>query len=97
MVQVCTANEATVFANAALATAMGGTAAYATDADSFSATLRCHDPNGEVCAVTVGREARRTRPTRSWSRSGPGPMPCRRAADRGGESNRAGRAAGVNG
>lgn len=29
----------------------------ATDSDTFTATLRCHDPNGEVYTVTVGREA----------------------------------------
>jgi len=52
-----TANVATVLANAALATAMGGTAAHETDTDTFSAVLRCHDPNGEVYTVTIGREA----------------------------------------
>ena len=51
-----TANVATVLANAALATAMGGTAAHATDADSFSSAVRCHDANGEVYTVTFGRE-----------------------------------------
>ena len=52
-----TANVATVLANAAIATAMGGTVVHETDSDSFSATVRCHDPNGEVYTVTVGREA----------------------------------------
>jgi hypothetical protein len=52
-----TANTATVLANAALATAMGGSAAHAIDADSFSATVRCHDPNGEVYTVAIGRES----------------------------------------
>ncbi|HQJ88393.1 MAG TPA: hypothetical protein PLY91_07625 [Methanoregulaceae archaeon] len=52
-----TANVATVLGNAALATAMGGTAAHATDSDTFSTTLRCHDANGEVYTVTIGREA----------------------------------------
>ena len=51
-----TANVATVLGNAALATAMGGTAAHATDNDSFSAAVRCHDANGEVYTVTFGRE-----------------------------------------
>ena len=50
-----TANVATVLANAALATAMGGTAAHATDSDSFSATLRCHDANGEVYTLSLSR------------------------------------------
>ena len=35
---------------------MGGTAAYATDTDSFSAVVRCNDPNGEVFKVTIGWE-----------------------------------------
>ena len=50
-----TANVATVLANAALATAMGGTAAHVTDDDSFSATLRCHDANGEVYTLRITR------------------------------------------
>ena len=50
-----TANVATVLGNAALATAMGGTAAHATDDDSFSTTLRCHDANGEVYTVSLSR------------------------------------------
>jgi hypothetical protein len=37
-----------IVANAALATAMGGTAVHATDSDTFSATIKCHDANGEV-------------------------------------------------
>jgi hypothetical protein len=35
---------------------MGGTAPHATDADLFSAVVRCHDPNGEVYTVTLDRE-----------------------------------------
>ena len=50
-----TANVATVVADAAIATAMGGTAAHATDDDSFSATLRCHDANGEVYTLRITR------------------------------------------
>ena len=50
-----TANVATVLANAALATAMGGTAAHSTDDDTFSATLRCHDANGEVYTLRITR------------------------------------------
>ncbi len=30
---------------------MSGTAAHVTDDDSFSAVLRCRDPNGEVCTL----------------------------------------------
>ena len=43
--------------NAALASAMGGTAAHATDSDSFSATIRCHDANGELYNVSFSRTA----------------------------------------
>ena len=50
-----TANVATVLGNAALASAMGGTAAHATDSDSFSAALRCHDANGEVYTLALSR------------------------------------------
>jgi len=32
------------------------TAAHATDADSFSAVVRCRDPGGGVFMVTLGRE-----------------------------------------
>ena len=52
-----TANVATVLGNAALATAMGGTAAHSTDDDTFSAVVKCHDANGELYTVTIGREA----------------------------------------
>ena len=52
-----TANVATVLANAAIATAMGGTVVHETDSDSFSATVRCHDPNGEVYTVGFSRTA----------------------------------------
>ena len=51
-----TANAATILADTALATAMGGTAVHATDNDTFSAVIRCHDANGEVYTVTIGRE-----------------------------------------
>jgi hypothetical protein len=50
-----TANVATVLANTALATAMGGTAVHETDADSFSARLRCHDANGETYTLNLTR------------------------------------------
>ena len=51
-VAACTANVATVLGNAAPVSAMGGTAARATESDSFSATLRCHDASGEVYKVS---------------------------------------------
>ena len=41
--------------NAALATAMGGTAVHATDDDSFSAALRCHAASGEVFTLALSR------------------------------------------
>jgi len=50
-----TANVATVLGNAALASAMGGTAAHATDDDSFSAALRCHAASGEVYTLAFTR------------------------------------------
>ncbi len=34
---------------------MGGTAAHATDSDSFSAALKCHDANGEVYTLSLSR------------------------------------------
>ena len=49
-------NVTTIVGNAALATAMGGTAAHVSDADTFQATVRCHDANGELYTVTIGRE-----------------------------------------
>ena len=52
-----TANAATILADTALATAMGGTAVHATDDDSFSATLKCHAANGELFTVRFGRES----------------------------------------
>jgi hypothetical protein len=42
-----------VLANTANNTAHGGTPARDEDADSFSATLKCHDPNGEIYMVTT--------------------------------------------
>lgn len=45
-----------VLANSANMTAHGGTVTHNADADAFSATLRCHDPNGELYFVTIARE-----------------------------------------
>jgi len=50
-----TAGAAALLADTALAAAHGGTAARDTENDSFSATLRCHDPNGELYNVTISR------------------------------------------
>jgi hypothetical protein len=43
-------------AAAGLATAHAGTPAHDTENDSFSATLRCHDANGELYNVTFSRD-----------------------------------------
>ncbi len=48
-------NDVAALTNAALASTMGGTAADATDSDSFSATLRCHDANGEIHTLGISR------------------------------------------
>lgn len=50
-----TAGAAALLADTALAEAHGGTAARDMENDSFSATLRCHDPNGELYNVTITR------------------------------------------
>lgn len=54
-VVVFTANVATVLTNAALATAMGGTAVHASDSDTFTATVHCHDANGEIYTLALSR------------------------------------------
>ena len=78
-----TANVATVLANAALASAMGGTAAHATDSDSFSADapLPRRERRGLHGHVRPRRRSRsrRTPTTRSSRPSRPGPTPCRRS------------------
>ena len=50
-----TANVATVLANAALATAMGGTAVHASDSDTFAVALRCHAASGEIYTLSLSR------------------------------------------
>ncbi len=50
-----TANVATVLANAALATAMGGTAVHASDSDTFGVALRCHAASGEIYTLALSR------------------------------------------
>jgi hypothetical protein len=42
---------------AALNTAHNGTPVHNAAADTFSATLKCHDANGEIYMVTFGRES----------------------------------------
>ncbi|PKL57547.1 MAG: hypothetical protein CVV34_06925 [Methanomicrobiales archaeon HGW-Methanomicrobiales-5] len=51
------AGAAALLANAALSTAHGGTPYRDTGNETFSATLKCHDANGEIYMVTFGRES----------------------------------------
>jgi hypothetical protein len=50
------AGAAALLADTALATAHGGTAVRDTENESFSATLRCHDANGELYNLTFTRD-----------------------------------------
>ena len=50
------AGVAIIMANAPIATAHGGTANHDPDVDSYSATLRCHDANGEIYYVNFARD-----------------------------------------
>ena len=43
-------------ADLTLTTAHAGTPAHDAGDDSFSATVRCHDPNGELYNVTFSRD-----------------------------------------
>jgi hypothetical protein len=45
-----------VLANAANATAHGGTAVRDPASDSYSATLKCHAPSGEIYMVNISRQ-----------------------------------------
>ncbi len=47
---------AAVLANAANTAAHGGSPVHAMDADNFTATLKCHDPNGELFYVNFSRQ-----------------------------------------
>jgi predicted RNA methylase len=47
---------AAVLANTADNTAHAGTPYHDTDSDSFSAVLKCHDPNGELYMVNFSRQ-----------------------------------------
>ncbi|MDD1702825.1 MAG: hypothetical protein LUQ31_07615 [Methanoregula sp.] len=45
-----------VMADTEIAAALGGTAVRDLENESYSATLRCHDPNGELYHVNVSRD-----------------------------------------
>jgi len=44
-----------ILADTAIETAMGGSAARDSDAEKYSATLKCHDQNGEIYFVDFSR------------------------------------------
>ena len=46
----------TILANTALATAMGGTGSHDSSEDSYSVSLKCHMPSGELFNVRFTRE-----------------------------------------
>jgi hypothetical protein len=46
---------ATILANEAITTAMGGTPSHDSSEDKFSTTLSCHDTSGEVYSVAITR------------------------------------------
>ena len=50
-----TDGAAALAASAALITAHGGSAVRDTDNETYSATIRCHDPNGELFNITFTR------------------------------------------
>ena len=50
------AGATALVASAALSAAHGGTAVRDTENEAFSATLKCHDPNGELYQVTFSRD-----------------------------------------
>ena len=45
-----------MLANTANNTAHGGTAIHDPEVDTYSATLKCHDPNGELYFITFSRQ-----------------------------------------
>lgn len=51
-----TAGTTAIAEAAAITAAHGGTFAHDPADDSFTATLKCHDPNGELYNVTISRE-----------------------------------------
>jgi hypothetical protein len=46
---------ATILANEAINTAMGGTPSHDSSGDKFSTTLSCHDTSGEIYSVAITR------------------------------------------
>jgi len=50
------AGIAAVLAAGAVTTAHAGSPARDTDRETYSATLKCHDPNGEIYTVTLSRD-----------------------------------------
>jgi hypothetical protein len=50
------AGAAAILADAALTAAHGGTPARDPASETYSATLRCRDPNGELFMVTIARD-----------------------------------------
>lgn len=50
------AGIAAVLAAGTVTTAHAGTPARDTDRETYSATLKCHDPNGEIYTVTLSRD-----------------------------------------
>ncbi len=50
------AGAAVILANTALAAAHGGTPVRDPETETYSATLRCRDPNGELYMVTISRD-----------------------------------------
>jgi hypothetical protein len=51
------AGAAAVLASAALTAAHGGTPVRDTSHETYSSTVRCRDPNGEIYFITFGRES----------------------------------------
>lgn len=51
-----TSGIAAVLANTANSTAHGGSAFHNTEKDTYSVTLKCHDPSGEMYFVTISRQ-----------------------------------------
>ena len=52
-----TAGAAALLADAALTAAHAGTPVRDTGSETYSATLKCHDANGEIYMVTFGRQS----------------------------------------
>jgi len=50
------AGASALLADTALATAHGGIPARDSATETYSATLKCHDPNGEIYQITLSRD-----------------------------------------